>query len=86
MKWCPKCGKAKSISEFNKCKNRYDGVSGHCKDCKKQYRLKTAKHIQERSKEWRQTHGKEEYVKLSKYMARLKINGCKICVYDNCDA
>src|SRR3990172_5859411 len=37
IKRCPKCGITKSSSEFTKCKSRYDGLHGHCKDCKSAY-------------------------------------------------
>ena len=38
-KFCNKCSSTKSVSEFSKNKNRYDGLNGFCKPCVKTYSL-----------------------------------------------
>ena len=56
-KHCPSCKENKIITDFNKCKSRYDGLQGECKICKRQrdldyyYKNKTA--YRKRSKEKR---------------------------------
>jgi hypothetical protein len=44
-KVCPKCKVEKERIKFNKCKTRKDGLSPHCKDCKKLYYQKNKEHI-----------------------------------------
>ena len=38
MKKCSKCGEVKSLGEFNKDKNKKDGLRSQCKACTKAYR------------------------------------------------
>lgn len=50
MKTCPKCGVEKSLSLFNKNRNRKDGVSCYCKECvqansKQHYELNKEKRL-----------------------------------------
>jgi len=37
MKTCSKCKQAKQLSEFNKDRNRKDGVRSYCKSCQRSY-------------------------------------------------
>ena len=37
-KYCPKCRKELPTSEFNKHKNRKDGLQSCCRECQKQYK------------------------------------------------
>ena len=40
MKTCSRCGESKVLDEFNKNKSKPDGLSHHCKDCRKYYNVK----------------------------------------------
>jgi len=56
MKHCNKCNVTKDFSEFHKSKNTHDGVSPHCKSCKKEYNkkyyLKNKEELSEQKKKW----------------------------------
>ena len=45
MKICTKCNVIKMFECFNKDKGAKDGFDGHCKDCKRAYRLTRRKEI-----------------------------------------
>ncbi|MCK5409727.1 MAG: hypothetical protein KAJ30_05625, partial [Candidatus Heimdallarchaeota archaeon] len=51
-KRCSKCKNFKSLNHFNKNKNEKDGFHCHCKECKKEYRIKNSFML----KEWRTFH------------------------------
>lgn len=42
-KWCPKCLTMKNKKEFNKHKNRHDGLQSNCRQCLKEQQKKWAK-------------------------------------------
>jgi hypothetical protein len=52
IKICSKCKIEKDLSEFNKCKNKKDGVSVWCKECFKQYRKEHKKHASDYKKQY----------------------------------
>jgi len=52
MKKCSKCGIEKDESEFDKHKHHTDGLSSHCKQCRKEYRVKNEEKIKKYRKEY----------------------------------
>lgn len=60
MKKCTKCGIDKSVSEFNKDKNRVDGLFPWCRECKQKARKKHYEENKERiiakTKEWHKSN------------------------------
>lgn len=38
-RWCPRCGKMKSINEFSKKRSRNDGLESWCRACRQTYRI-----------------------------------------------
>lgn len=44
MKQCSTCKKFKQLSEFYKDKSRKDGLHHHCKNCLKNFKMKTKEH------------------------------------------
>lgn len=53
MKLCPKCNMLKSEDEFNKNKNRRDGLSVYCKACRHDYNMQNRGKISERNLKYR---------------------------------
>lgn len=52
MKACSTCKEEKELSEFNKNKNKSDGHSCQCKECRKEYRIRTANSVKLYTKIW----------------------------------
>jgi len=67
-KYCPKCGCAKTETDFHKDKTTADGLMTMCKKCKREYRLspfyKTREHELEKLPEWKAR--KTKYAKTPK--------------------
>lgn len=64
MKICSKCGIEKTIEEFNRNKNRKDGLVCQCRNCQKEYYEINKEKIKESSKRWRENNpekAKENY-------------------------
>ena len=51
-KICTKCSEEKMLSEFNKHKNKKDGLSLYCKKCRKQYRSANREKIAEKNAQY----------------------------------
>ena len=60
---CYKCHEIKEVSEFNKHKNKKDGVNTICKDCRKEYYNQNADKIKEYQSEYykQNTDKRKEY-------------------------
>jgi len=68
MKRCGKCGQWKPKSEFNKDKNRKDGLQNRCKQCQAEYHQKNREWELAKMRKYRETHRKErvEYCQANK--------------------
>lgn len=60
-KRCSKCEQTKPVNLFNKNKNRPDGLSHHCKDCRAEYRASTKGLSQKCLAEWRANNRERNY-------------------------
>ena len=67
---CYKCHKVKVVSEFNKHKNRKDGVRTICKDCAKQYRKQYYKQNADKIKEQNAEYRKQNADKIKEQSAK----------------
>jgi hypothetical protein len=54
MKKCNKCGEVKNLGEFNKDKNKKDGLKSQCKACQKAYYEDNKEKINKRMKAYRE--------------------------------
>lgn len=61
VKTCTKCKVVKSVTNFNQMVSSKDGLSTHCKQCKKEYRQANAEQIKERDRRYQ-----KEYHQLNK--------------------
>jgi len=75
MKTCSKCGIPKELKEFNKSKNRGDGLQPYCKECKKRidlnYTSQNRKLLREKANK-RTKETREWYDELKKKLECLK--------------
>jgi 5-methylcytosine-specific restriction endonuclease McrA len=51
-KTCTKCGQTKNFTEFYKCKSKKDGLSSHCKECRRIWRLQDSENQKIRAKNY----------------------------------
>tara|TARA_R110000803_G_scaffold21155_1_gene53533 strand:- start:11 stop:700 length:690 start_codon:yes stop_codon:yes gene_type:complete len=65
MKKCSKCKVEKELTDFNKDKQKKDGLKGDCKSCKKEYDKEHRKANKEQIKEYnkKRYHANKEYHK-----------------------
>jgi len=75
-KICPKCKIEKLAGEFDKSKNRSDGLSVYCKVCNKEYREANKTIIAEQKKEYYKTV-REEKLKYNKEYFQNNTDKCK---------
>lgn len=87
-KICPMCNKEKELSEFPKDKNRSNGISSHCKQCKNEWKRSNATRLylnvketrkqnveyQRKAKVWRTTNNAVRSGKL------VRPSICSICL------
>jgi len=66
-KKCSKCGEVKAVSEFNKNKNRKDGLHTYCKKCVKQYYQVNKEKTLEQKKQYRQANKEKIKERKKKY-------------------
>lgn len=71
MKKCSKCGKTKPLSEFNKDKNRKDGLYPQCKKCKGEYQKDHKEEHNTRNRKYYHSGGREEQGYQSMYKNKL---------------
>jgi len=75
-KICPKCKVEKLAEDFNKSKNRSDGLSVYCKDCNKEYREINKITLSNKKKEYYKSV-REEKLKYNKQYFQNNISRCK---------
>lgn len=68
MKTCGKCNILKSFDDFHKCKSHKDGLSSHCKPCKKI----ADQQYNERNKEYIATKKREYNERNKEHLAEIK--------------
>lgn len=56
MKICKKCHVEQELSEFHKAPNTKDGHRSACKTCMNKYRIANFERIEQKKKEWYDTH------------------------------
>lgn len=69
LKWCPRCEKAKPISEFNKNANCKDGLQSYCKECYGSYYLTKRKERLAWQKAYAEEHGDDVVRRNQEYYA-----------------
>lgn len=74
-KFCPKCGKNKSIDEFHKHKTRYDGHQCYCKTCKGT--LSSSRYRNQKPKLKKQMYDRKVYTR--EYISRIKSRSSCVC-------
>jgi hypothetical protein len=57
-KQCSRCLNKKSLEEFVKNRNNFDGLACECKSCMKEYKQRHTKEIAAYQKEYRESHRK----------------------------
>lgn len=78
-KKCNKCGKTKSIDEFNKDKNKKDGRGSHCKRCNKKYRKEYREENREKLNKKSRKYSQEHKDKIRKQQGHISMHENKLC-------
>lgn len=78
VSYCSKCEKWKSYSDFHKDASKANGVSGHCKTCKAEWRAANSEYLIQKSIEWQRNNPERTQANIRKWEAK---NSDKVRTY-----